>query len=159
MWIQKPVFHDDFALLRYYAVFIGNFLPTFRDSRTDRLSPNVSNYQSTLRNVSEERKPHLRREGSLKQNHIWLERIHQPQIKTAAERRHCKKTSQSNQTGSAGSPTGYKQFLNVNWTADRHGQTSLNAYHTHLPLKKKRCFTITSIVCKIDDCLQCRPLY
>ena len=49
--------------------------------------PNVSNYQSTLRNVSEERKPHLQREGSLKQNHIWLERIHEPQIKLLQKER------------------------------------------------------------------------
>jgi len=34
--------------------------------------------------VPEERKPHLHRDGSLKQNHIWLERIHQPQIRTDA---------------------------------------------------------------------------
>jgi len=111
MWKRKPVFYHVFALLRYYAAFIGNFLPTFPDSRTDRLSPNVSNYQSTLRNVPEERKPHLQRDGCLKQNHIWLERIHQPQIKTAAERRHCKETRQSNPMGSVGSPTGYGQFF------------------------------------------------
>jgi len=159
MLIQKPVFHCVIALLRYYAAFIGNFLPTFRDSRTDRLSPNVSNYQLTLRNVSEERKPHLRREGSLKQNHIWLERIHQPQMKTAAEGWHCKETRQSNPTESDGSPTGYGQFLNVNWTADRHRQTSLRAYHTHLPFKKKRVllllqsFAKLMTACNVDPCI------
>jgi len=41
MWIRKPIFYDVFALLRYYAAFTSNFLPTFRDSRTDRLSRNV----------------------------------------------------------------------------------------------------------------------
>ena len=41
----------------------------------------VSKYQSTLGNVPEEREPHLHSGESLKQNHIWLERIHQPQIR------------------------------------------------------------------------------
>lgn len=71
----------------------------------------VNKYQSTLRNIPEEREPHLHLGGSLKQKHIWLERIHQPQIKTTAEGRHCKETRQSNPAGSVGSPTGYGQFF------------------------------------------------
>jgi hypothetical protein len=71
-------------------------------------------YDIRLRNVREERKPHLRRDRSLKQNHLWLERIHEPpppQKKTAAEGRQCKETRQSNPTGSVGSPTGYGKFF------------------------------------------------
>jgi hypothetical protein len=64
------------TILRYYAAHSGNYLPTFRDNlcvpeerryRTDRLSRNVSSYQSTLqRNLPEERKSNLNRGGSVK---------------------------------------------------------------------------------------------
>jgi hypothetical protein len=70
------------ALLGCYAPLIGSYLPTFRDSLmvhlqgsssprngTNRLSRNVGNYQSTLRNIPAEQIPHLYRGGSLKSRH------------------------------------------------------------------------------------------
>jgi hypothetical protein len=59
---------DNCALLNYYATSGGNFLPTFRDNLsvpssrslledgTDSCCRNVGDYQSTLRDLSEEPK-------------------------------------------------------------------------------------------------------
>jgi len=51
-----------FAVLGCYAIQIGGYLPTFRDLLSFMLikvkhSRNVDNYQTTLRNISEDRRP------------------------------------------------------------------------------------------------------
>jgi hypothetical protein len=78
--------NEAFALLECYAALIGSKLPTFRDDigsifkgqkqskktlilqdETDRLPETlVTYYQSTLRNMPEERRSHLHHGGSLK---------------------------------------------------------------------------------------------
>ena len=86
---QRKVLSDDiFAVVECYAALTGTWLPTFRDNLlvefskvktvkfflnclcledgTSALSWNVGNHQSTLRNIPEERRPHLHCGGSLK---------------------------------------------------------------------------------------------
>ena len=112
----------------------------------------VSNYQSTLRNISEEGKPHLHRGGSLKQNHTVGKNPSTP------NKNCCKETRQSNLAGSVGSPTGYGQFILCKLDSRPSPTDKPNASHTNL-LFKQRCCTITTIVSKTGGCLQWRPLY
>jgi hypothetical protein len=50
------------------SLTFGNSLlgPTWKVRSTDCAETSVTNYQSTLRNIPEERRPHLHRGGSLK---------------------------------------------------------------------------------------------
>ena len=59
---------DICALLGYYAACGGNSLPTFRDNLSGQIGcpeTSVRNYHPTLRNILEELRSHLLREGSL----------------------------------------------------------------------------------------------
>ena len=55
--------NDVFALLGSYTALICSYLPTFWDRISDqnsRFKQSVTNYQPTLRNAPEERRPHTR---------------------------------------------------------------------------------------------------
>ena len=70
-WNRRMI-RQEVRLLACYTEYIGSYLLTFRDNLSGPTFKGLLNYQSTPRNIPEERRSHLHRNGSLKSHKTKL---------------------------------------------------------------------------------------